>query len=103
MNLMVPTLWVNAMCACPISAGGKTAVTGEIMRVPYGVALQGLATGAFSTIENASEMHAHGIAHLQEYGPDSWFPQQSQTLGKFWAYVEQRRAEKAAGVETTTH
>jgi hypothetical protein len=98
MKLMVPTLWVMALCATPLALGGKTAKAGEVIRVPYGVGLQGLATGAFAAIEDADAMHAQAVEYLDLYGPDSWFPAAIQTIQKFWNYVEGERKKNKEGV-----
>lgn len=88
--LFVPTLYVEAMVKREMVINGRTFKVGELMRVPYGVALQGLATGTYSAIKDEDAMHMQAIQDLQQYGPDCWFPIGIQTMHRFWAEYEQK-------------
>lgn len=79
---MVPTVWVNAMLTQPIAVAGQRFNAGEMVKIPYGVALQAYACGIVTVIQDADAMHAEALMMLEKYGPDSWFPQAVQTINK---------------------
>jgi hypothetical protein len=91
MRVMVPTLYAEGMLTRSLTVGGKHFKLGELVKVPYGVALQGLATGTFSCLRNEAAIHAEAIENLSTYGPDSWFTASVQTIGKLWDYLQQNR------------
>jgi len=94
MTLMVPTLWVNALLTVPLTIGKQIFKAGELVKLPYGIALQARVTGTVTALENENEAHAQAAQYLQDYGPDSWFPSPVQTLGKFWRHIEAQRQAK---------
>lgn len=95
-NLMVPTLYVEAMLTRPKVIRGVAYKTGEIVEVPYGGAILGLATGEFSTLVDEESAHRKGLDHLRQYGPDSWFPASLQTLAKLGALIQREQTEAPA-------
>lgn len=82
MKLMVPTLYVQAMLAQPLDLGETQFKAGEIIKMPYGTALQAYTMGVVRAIQDADKMHEEASKMLMEYGPDAWFPQPLQTLAK---------------------
>jgi hypothetical protein len=82
MKLMVPTLWCMAMLTAPIEVAGQRFGAGEMVRIPYGVALMAFSLGVVTVIQDAEQIHAEATEVLQKYGPDSWFPQPVQTISK---------------------
>lgn len=99
MTLMVPTLWVDAILTCSLTIGKEIFKAGELVKLPYGVALQARVTGTVAVISNEDEAHAQAAQYLKDYGPDSWFPAPVQTLGKFWRHIEAQRHAKGEAQE----
>jgi hypothetical protein len=101
--LMVPTVWAEALLTVGITVAGREFKAGEIVKVPYGVAVQGMATGTFTAIKNADAVHAEANEHFATYGPDSWFPASSQTLFKFWSHIQAERDKRNPIPAETAH
>ena len=99
-RLMVPTQWVNAMLAVPCNFDGTPHNPGEMVRLPYGSAIQLLAVGAVRTIENAENEHISAMENLAVYGPDSWFAPHMQTIGKIREVLETGQPQRTNAPST---
>jgi len=96
MNLMVPTLWCKATLRQQIVLGNEVRHVGELVDLPYGVALQGLAQGVVGAIKDADEKHLEALHMLDIYGGDSWFPPHFQTIGRVKDYLAEAAKPEAS-------
>lgn len=79
MKMVVPTFLVT--CTLREAVAGKKA--GEMVTLAYGCALQGMARGVLGVMVQADEAHENAMKFLDQYGADSWFPADLQTLDRF--------------------
>jgi|SRR5262245_15480317 len=103
MKLMVPTFWCEAMLTEDIYLEDRKIAAGEIIRLPYGVAIQAYARGSVSVIKDAENTHIQAERMLAQYGPDCWFPQPLQTLAKVEAYLNEQGPDQNAPSSPLVH
>jgi hypothetical protein len=100
MKITVPTLWVEALLTSSLEVAGNKFAAGEIVKIPYGVALQAHVIGTVATIKDADKMHVEATMMLQKFGPDSWFPQSIQTCAKISEWLSEVAAQNAPSTPT---
>jgi len=88
-NLMVPTVFVDAIVKTPFEFRGKPCKVGELISLAYGPALQLRAFGLVGGFQNEDDKHLEANEHLTIYGGDSWFPQPMQTVSRVADYLAQ--------------
>lgn len=71
------------MVTCTLREDVAGKKLGEFVTLAYGVALQGMARGVLGTIVEAECAHEQAMIFLDQYGADSWFPADLQTLDRF--------------------
>lgn len=86
MNLVVPTVWCKCTIRSATLLGGIMRAPGEIIDLPYGVALQGIAQGVIGVLVDADDKHLEALEQLAIYGGDAWFPAHLQTIGRVKDY-----------------
>lgn len=87
MNLMVPTITVDAIVAQAIEHGGKIIKAGEVIPLAYGLALQMRVLGLVGGFKDEDEKHLEATEALRIYGGDSWFPNRLQTIRNVSEYL----------------
>lgn len=82
MNVIVPTFSVRCILREQLRIGPIEYKVGDIVTFPYGVALQGIAQGAISCMLEEEVAYKQAAIFMADYGADSWFPPNMQTIGK---------------------
>jgi hypothetical protein len=95
MKLVVPTTWCKCTLREQLVLGGEIRHPGEIVDLPYGIALDGMAHGIIGAILDADAKHAEAIDALEIYGGDAWFPPHFQTIGRLKDYFAEAQKEQA--------
>jgi hypothetical protein len=98
MNLMVPTVMVEAIAARNFKWGDNTIKVGEILPLPYGTALLMRTLGLLGGFRNEDDKHLEAQELLAIYGGDSWFPAHLQTVSRVADYLAQVGAQEKNGV-----
>jgi hypothetical protein len=80
MKLGVPTFKVKCTLREEIISNSVKHAPGEVVELPYGIALQGMAQGVVGAIVGAESAHLVALEYIGRYGADSWFPSEFQTL-----------------------
>lgn len=95
MKVVVPTLNVRATVRETLTVNGKEFKPGAVITVAYGIALQGMARGVLGVIVDADNKHNEALQLLAQYGADSWFPKELQTIGMLTRAMAQAEQEAA--------
>jgi hypothetical protein len=89
----VPTFSVSCSLREDLVVKGQVAAKkGEMIRLPYGVALQGIAQRVIGAIENEEKAHADAMHAIAQYGADAWFPKSLQTMNFLEEYLAKAEA-----------
>lgn len=95
MKIMVPTVYAQVLLSQPLEVNGHKFAAGEILKIPYGVAIQAYALGTVKSIVDAENKHAEATKMLAQYGPDSWFPESLQSLARLTEFLDEKSPQNA--------